>query len=66
MTQSWHLLHFVLSIVGLKRDSLERRPRSEPTGHIVLQYSLPLNALNIITVKANSSAKRNAPVAKCA
>ena len=49
VTHWLHFTHISLFITGLKSENPLNRPRNEPTGQIVLQYSLPFAALNTIT-----------------
>jgi hypothetical protein len=40
--QSLQLIHFSVSITGFKSEKRDNKPRTVPTGHIVLQYVRPL------------------------
>jgi len=51
----------LLFTTGLKNENLEIRPSNEPTGQIVLQYNLPLKALNTTTNSKKNRANINEP-----
>ena len=63
VTHKAHLLQLPL-ITGLKIEVLEIKPRNDPTGHIVLQYNLPLIELMIITNNRKRIAKIKEPATK--
>ncbi len=59
--QSLQSTHFDLSITIRKSEKREKKPSTVPTGHIVLQYVLPLRQASIANATSVTPATINIP-----
>ena len=66
-SQSLQFLHLSASITGRKMAKREKKLSVVPTGHMLLQYSLPVkNASKPTTRRVAAATASTAPALKCA
>ena len=57
-----HDMHLSVSITGANTDQRDNRPRSVPTGQIVLQYVRPLRHASTASTTTVTTATTNVPI----